>query len=50
MKERKMNIVEEMKLRNKELHKTTKSEIMKERKTKLQKFKGGGGGGDEKAS
>jgi hypothetical protein len=35
MKERRMNTIEEMKLRKKELHKTTKGEIMKERKTKL---------------
>ncbi len=44
MKERRMNAIEEMKLQKKELHKITKGETMKE------KFKGGGGGGDEKTS
>ncbi len=42
-----MNIVGEMKLQKKDMHKTTKDEIMKERITKLQKFEGGGDG-DEK--
>jgi hypothetical protein len=35
MGERKINIVGEMKLQKKDLHKTTKGETMKERKTKL---------------
>jgi hypothetical protein len=47
--DKKMNIVGKMKLRKKDLHKTTKGEIMKERRTKLYKFEGGGDG-DEKTS
>jgi hypothetical protein len=35
MKEREMNIVGEMKFQKKDMHKTTKGEIMKERKTEL---------------
>jgi hypothetical protein len=49
MKERIMNITKEMKLQKKDLHKTTKGEIVKERRTKLEKFEGGGDG-DEKVS
>ncbi len=40
MKEKKMNIVGEMKLQKKDRHKIAKGETMKERKTQLQKFEG----------